>query len=62
MIDPIAKTAVAAAVDPVAAATPPSNVAATVMTAPIVAAKRFGGPAVGRGAAFTRGRTIRSTN
>ncbi len=39
-----------------------SAVAATVMTAPMVAAKRLGAPAVGRFAAGTAGRIHRFTS
>ena len=51
MTAPIATTAVIAAEDPVTTLRSQSAVAATVMTAPMVAAKRFGAPAVGRFAA-----------
>ena len=51
MMAPMTTTAVIAAEEPVLRLTSQSAVAATVMTAPMVAANRLGGPAVGRFAA-----------
>ena len=55
----MATTAAEADGEPVATPRTHSSVAAPVMTAPIDAANRLGGPAVGRGAAAIRGRTRR---